>query len=251
MRRAYALVLALLLGVSACSGDDPDVRILRVHAASSLAAPLADLAEAFEADRAAAGERVEVQLDLAGSADLVARLEAGAPGDVLATADTTSLDRLDGALLAAEPRVFATNTLTLVTPPDDPAGIDSLAAATAEGIRLVVCAPEVPCGAAAVRVARAADVTLRPVSEERAVVDVLGKVRSGEADAGLVYATDAAAAGDAVRRIDVPEAAAVVNAYPIAPLAGSEHPDLAAAFVALVLSSVGRTLLAAAGFGTP
>ena len=256
-RRALSAALTcglLAYGLSACSagdaGDDGDGRTLRVLAAASLAEPFAEIADRFADEQAAAGEQVEVQLSVAGSADLVAQVDAGAPADLLATADTATMDQVDDELLADEPRVFATNTLTLVVPPDNPAAITDLDDATASGVRLVVCAPAVPCGAAATKVAEAAGVTLRPVSEEQSVTDVLGKVRSGEADAGLVYVTDLAGAGDAVRGIDVPEAAQVVNAYPVAPLGGDEE-GLAAAFVDFVLGPTGQEVLAEAGFGRP
>lgn len=252
-RRRVAAVLTcglLACGLGACSDEADGDRTLTVLAAASLAEPFAEIADRFADERAAAGERVDVRLSVAGSADLVAQVGAGAPADVLATADTATMDQVDDELLASEPRVFATNSLTLVVPPENPGGIADLAGATAPGVRLVVCAPAVPCGAAARKVAEAAGVALRPVSEEQSVTDVLGKVRSGEADAGLVYVTDLAGAGDAVRGVDVPEATEVVNDYPVAPLVGDEE-DLAAQFVELVLGPVGQEVLAEAGFARP
>ena len=115
----------------------------------------------------------------------------------------------------------------------------------------MVCAPEVPCGAAAAKAAEAAGVTLSPVSEEQSVTDVLAKVASGEADAGLVYVTDVIAAGDDVEGISFPESAAAVNTYPIATVADTDQPDLAQEFVDLVLGETGQSILADAGFGQP
>jgi molybdate transport system substrate-binding protein len=159
--------------------------------------------------------------------------------------------KLVDADLATSPQVFATNTLQIAVPPDNPAGITGLQDLARPGVRLVVCAPEVPCGAAAQQLAAAAGVELQPVSEEQAVTDVLGKVRAGEADAGLVYVTDVLAAGDEVRGIDVPQAATVVNAYPVAPVTGSDQADLAKEFVELVVGPAGQDVLADHGFGTP
>ena len=116
---------------------------------------------------------------------------------------------------------------------------------------MVVCAPEVPCGAASQQVAENAGLTLTPVSEEQSVTDVLNKVQSGEADAGLVYVTDVEAAGDAVEGIAFPGSEDVVNAYPIAPVAGSEEAELAAEFVDLVAGQDGRAVLQDFGFGPP
>jgi len=253
MRTVRALLVAALLayGLSACSGDD--TRTLTVHAAASLSSTFTELGEQFATERAADGERVEVDFNFAGSSDLVAQVDQGAPADVLATADEATMARVDADQLAGEPQVFAANTLTLVVPPDNPADVTGLSDLARDDLSLVVCAPEVPCGAAAVRVTEGAGIELAPVSEEHNVTDVLGKVRSGEADAGLVYVTDAVAAGDAVRTIDVPEAADVVNLYPIAPLAhgDDEQRTLAADFVAFVLGEAGQRVLVEAGFARP
>ena len=115
-------------------------------------------------------------------------------------------------------------------------------------MEVVVCAPQVPCGAAAARIADRSGLSFHTVSEEQSVTGVLAKVAAGEADAGLVYRTDVAAAGDRVEGLSVPEAAEAVNRYPIATVSNS---DLAAEFVSLVLSAEGQQLLQAAGFGRP
>jgi len=114
-----------------------------------------------------------------------------------------------------------------------------------------VCAPQVPCGAAARRLADVAGVRLAPDSEEQSVTDVLGKVASGEADAGLVYVTDVLAAGDRVEEVAVPEAARVVNDYPVTVLADAREDALAAELVDLLLGESGRRALERAGFGPP
>ncbi|HET6270187.1 MAG TPA: extracellular solute-binding protein, partial [Arthrobacter sp.] len=119
------------------------------------------------------------------------------------------------------------------------------------GVKVVICASQVPCGAAAKTVEKAAGAALEPVSEESSVTDVLGKVSSGEADAGLVYATDVKAAGDKVRGIPFAEAGQAVNTYPIAALRGSRSKELAAAFLAAVTGPDGARIFSDAGFGTP
>jgi molybdate transport system substrate-binding protein len=136
-------------------------------------------------------------------------------------------------------------------PPGNPAGIGSLRDLARPGVKVVVCAAAVPCGAAAQGVEKAAGVGVRPVSEEQSVTDVLGKVVSGEADAGLVYVTDVEGAGDTVTGVAFPESAEVVNTYPIATMRGSEHAAVARAFRDFVATGPGQATLEAAGFGAP
>ncbi len=116
---------------------------------------------------------------------------------------------------------------------------------------MVVCAPQVPCGSAAEKVEKATGVQLNPVSEESQVTDVLNKVTSGQADAGLVYVTDAQGAGDKVTAVPFPESAGAVNTYPIAVLKQSKVPDLAGKFVDFVTGDAGQKVLSAAGFAKP
>lgn len=231
MRRVLAAALAAL-ALAACSEDRAEPTT--VFAASSLTIPFEEIAE----DR-------EVSLSFDGSSGLVDQLAGGAPADVLVTADGRTMDRaVDLGLVAGEPTMFATNRLVLVTPPDNPAGITGLE--SLDGAKLVVCAPDVPCGDASARLARRAGVALHPVSEETKVTDVLGKVTAGEADAGLVYLTDARAAGDAVQLIEVPGADAETNTYWIAAVTGGDA-DRAREFIALVRGSAGA--LERHGFG--
>jgi len=246
----------LLAGLTACLADadsddapDPDdaaQTTLTVYAASSLSETFERLGESFEASH----NGVEVAFNFAGSSDLVAQILQGAPADVIATADTANMDRLaEQEVLGSDPAAFASNTLQIAVPPDNPAGVTGLADLADPALVLVVCSPRVPCGSAAVAAAAAGGITLRPDSEEAAVTDVLGKVSSGEADAGLVYVTDVLRAGDAVLGIPFEESRAVVNTYPIATVASSEYADLAEEFVSLVLGAKGSEILAAAGFG--
>ena len=221
---------------------------LTVFAAASLKQPFTTLGQRFEAEHP--GTRVT--FSFAGSSDLVTQLQQGAPADVLASADTTTMGKAtsDG-LVTGSPVAFATNTLEIAVPPDNPAQITSFADLARPGVRVVVCAPQVPCGAATQKVETATGTDLTPVSEENAVTDVLGKVTSGEADAGLVYVTDVKAAGAKVLGVPFTESEEAVNTYPVAALKGSSQAELADAFVRTVTSSEGRQVLADAGFGAP
>jgi molybdate transport system substrate-binding protein len=154
-------------------------------------------------------------------------------------------------LLAGDPVNFASNTLTIAVAPGNPKKIASFKDLTQQGLNVVVCAPQVPCGSATQKVEQATGVKLNPVSEESSVTDVLNKVTSGEADAGLVYVTDAKSAGDKVTEVSFPEAAGAVNTYPIATLKDSKNQELAKKFVDLVTGEAGQKVLNAAGFAKP
>ena len=193
-----------------------------------------------------------VDFSFAGSSDLVTQLTQGAPADVFASADTRNMDKAATAgLLAGDPVNFATNTLTIVTAPGNPKGIRSFQDLAQPGLNVVVCAPPVPCGGATQKVEEATKVELAPVSEETSVTDVLNKVTSGQADAGVVYVTDAEGAGDKVTAVAFPESAGAVNTYPIAVLKQSTNADLAHKFVDLVTGEYGQKVLGKAGFAKP
>ncbi|MEV4999585.1 molybdate ABC transporter substrate-binding protein [Nocardioides sp. LML1-1-1.1] len=251
---AGALVL-LTLPLAACGddGDDKggsgskDKTTLTVFAAASLKTSFEELEKTYEK----AHPDVDVKLSFGGSSDLVAQITDGAEADVFASADTKNMDKLTGADLAdGSPQEFATNTLTIAVPPGNPARITGLADLAKADLDIVVCAPEVPCGSAAEQVAEKAGVKLAPDSEEQSVTDVLGKIESGEGDAGLVYVTDVEAAGDKVEAVTFPEADEVVNHYPIVTVKDSEHAGLAQQWIDLVLGD-GQAVLTAAGFGPP
>jgi molybdate transport system substrate-binding protein len=235
-------------GDSGGSGAPTGTTTLTVFAAASLNNVFTGLGTTFEKEHPG----TKVTFSFAGSSDLAAQLNQGAPADVFASADLANMDKVTktGRITAA-PQTFATNTLTIVTPPGNPKHIAALADLAQPGLRLVVCAAQVPCGSATKKVTTAAHVAISPVSEESAVTDVLAKVTSGEADAGLVYVTDAAGAGAKVATVAFPESSGAVNTYPIAPVADSKHADLAQQFDALVTGPEGRAALAKAGFVTP
>jgi molybdate transport system substrate-binding protein len=221
---------------------------LTVFAAASLKATFTEIGARFE--EAHPGTRVA--FSFAGSSDLVAQLQQGAPADVFASADEANMAKATrDALTTGRPVDFATNTLEIAVPPGNPAKVASLRDLARPGVKVVLCAPVVPCGSAAARVEAAAGVDLRPVSEEQSVTDVLGKVAAGEADAGLVYVTDVRGARSSVQGVPFPESSGAVNTYPVAALKGSRNPALAAAFVQAVTGEPGRSVLARAGFGRP
>lgn len=242
---AAAAALTLTLGAAGCSGSPATSDTLVVYAAASLQEPFEELGEQFEA----AHDGVAVQFSFAGSSTLVAQLREGAPADVFASANTQNMDKLTGAdLQDAEPVDFATNTLMIAVPAGNPAGVIDLASLTEDGLELVVCAPAVPCGDATETVEEAAGLEFSPASEEQSVTDVLGKVTSGQADAGLVYVTDVRKAGDEVEGIAFPESDSAVNTYPITTVAGSENTALGDEFIDLVTGADGQEVLAEYGF---
>ena len=251
MRRSLGTAAAALTAVAmlaGCSNSSPNSGDITVFAASSLKSAFTALGAQLEKGYPGA----HVKFSFAGSSDLVAQLTGGAPADVFASADTATMTKVvDASLVAGNPVNFATNTLTIVTPPGNPKHIASFADLAKPGTQVVVCAPQVPCGAATKKVEAATGTALTPVSEESTVTDVLGKVTSGQADAGLVYVTDAAGAGDKVTAVAFPEAGGAVNTYPIAVLKGSKNADTAQKFVDLVTGPDGRKVLAGAGFAAP
>lgn len=221
---------------------------ITVFAAASLKSTFTALGDQFKKEHPGA----DVTFSFAGSSDLVTQLTQGAPADVFASADTKNMTKAtDAGLVTGEPVNFASNTLTIVTPPGNPKGIASFADLAKPGTQVVLCAPQVPCGSATEKVEQATGVKLVPVSEESAVTDVLGKIISGQADAGLVYVTDASGAGDKVTTVPFPEASGAVNTYPIAVLKESKNVAAAQGFVDLVTGPEGRKILAAAGFAAP
>lgn len=220
---------------------------LTVFAAASLQTTFTTIGHDFEREHPG----TTVRFSFAGSSDLATQIRNGAPADVFAAADQATMAQLDADDLRGSPRPFATNVLEIAVAPGNPLGIHDLDDLTADGVQLVTCAAPVPCGAAAARVERAAGVTLRPVSEEQSVTDVLGKVESGQADAGLVYVTDVRSAGDRVDGVPVDAADRAVNTYPIGVLRDAADPALATAFSSYVRSSAGQRVLADAGFGEP
>ena len=253
---ALAGVATLLAGCAAPStgsGNGTNAtpvveQTLTVFAAASLKDTFTELATEFEESHPG----VTVSLNFAGSADLVSQVTEGAPADVVAFADEKNMAKLtDAGLIDGTPELFASNTLEIAVPPGNPQDITSFQDLAKPGAKVVICAAQVPCGSATAKIEEVTGITLTPVSEESAVTDVLGKVSSGEADAGLVYVTDVEAAGDTIEGVTFPESTGAVNKYPIGVVAASTLPDLASDFSALVTGPDGQKILAAAGFATP
>ena len=250
MKRWLIAALSVLLIGGCGSPEKPaaENQKIMVFAAASLKKTFTDLGEQFNTENPGAS----VEFSFAGSSDLVTQLTQGAQADVFASADTKNMDKAAQAgVLAGDPANFASNTLTIAVAPGNPKKIASFKDLTQQGLNVVVCAPQVPCGSATQKVEQATGVTLNPVSEESSVSDVLNKVTTGQADAGLVYVTDAKGAGDKVAAMSFPEAAGAVNTYPIATLKESKNPELARKFVDLVTGESGQKVLDAAGFAKP
>ena len=216
-----------------------------VLAAASLQKAFEEIEKTVEKDNPG----LDVTFDFQGSQDLVASLAGGDSADVLATANNSTMKTAADQKLVGNQTEFATNVLTLIVPKGNPKKITGLDSSL-DGANLVICAPEVPCGEATKKLAEAQGITLKPVSEEQKVTDVRGKVESGEADAGIVYTTDAAAAKDKADKIDIPDGG-VVNHYPIAPTAKPENPAGAQVFIDAVTGKTGQEILAKHGFGKP
>ena len=249
--RVLAAAVVLGAAVAGCAAPEEaedrgeGAGTITVFAAASLTEAFTTIARDLEADVPG----TTVVLNLGASSALAQQVVNGAPADVFAAASPATMATVVDAGGAREPTVFARNTLQIAVPADGP---DVALADFADPERtLALCAPEVPCGAAAARAFAAAGVTPRPDTLEQDVKAALSKVRLGEVDAALVYRTDVLAAGDDVRGISFPEASAAVNDYPIATLTDSENADGAALFVDRVLSDEGQRVLADAGFGPP
>ncbi|MGB6245970.1 molybdate ABC transporter substrate-binding protein [Gordonia sp. (in: high G+C Gram-positive bacteria)] len=246
---AVACLLAVTAASVGCSGADsgPGTPI-KVFAAASLQGAFDDLAAAFVA--AEPGYAV-APIVYDGSSALATQIVEGADVDVIAFADESSLRPVTAAGRAGPATVFATNTLQIAVAPGNPKHLTGLADLARPDVTTVLCAPEVPCGKAARRLLDAAHVAVRPVSEETNVTSVVTRVRAGEADAGLVYKTDVAAAGAALTGITPADAEVAVNRYPIAVATAAPSPAAARAFVDFVRSPAGEAVLARHGFGPP
>lgn len=216
-----------------------------VFAAASLTAAFQAMAGAFET----AQPGMKVQLNFAGSPTLVQQIQQGAPADVFASADEANMQKLvDGGEVAGAPQLFARNTLQIVTAAGNPQHITGLADLAKPGLTIALCGPTVPCGRYATEAFGKAGITVPPASQELDVKAVVSKVLAGEADAGVVYATDARAAGGKVAAVAIPEPMNVVARYPLALLKGAPNQPAAEAFVAFVVSPAGQQVLAPFGF---
>jgi molybdate transport system substrate-binding protein len=190
-----------------------------------------------------------VNLIYAGTPTLVTQIEQGAPADVFASADTTSMDKLsaDGFTMGTS-RVFAHNQLEIVVAPGNPKGITKLADLAKPGVIYISEGPTVPAGKYSLQALATAGVKVTPKSLETSVTAVISKIELGEADAGIVYTTDINAAGNKVQGIQIPTADNVIATYPMVAVKGTKNSAAADAFIAYVLSTTGQSMLASFGF---
>ncbi|MET8623921.1 molybdate ABC transporter substrate-binding protein [Kitasatospora sp. NPDC004669] len=263
-----AAALALSLGVTACGSDGGSTSSaasssasttgtgsapkahgdITVFAAASLKETFTDLGKKFEA----ANPGTKVTFNFGGSSALATSINSGAPADVFAAASPATMKTVtDAGGASGEPKTFVKNTLAIAVPKGNPKHIAGLKDLTAPGVKVALCAKEVPCGAAAQTALKAAGLNLTPVTLEQDVKGALTKVELGEVDASLVYKTDVQSDAAKIDGVDFPEADKAVNDYPIAALAKAPNKDGAAAFVAYIQSPEAKQALTAAGFQAP
>jgi molybdate transport system substrate-binding protein len=238
LRSVLAICLALVVGAAAC-GDDGEAASdakatgdVTVFAAASLTEAFTDAQAGLEAHHPG----LHITYSFAGSGTLVTQIEQGAPADVIATADRSSMQALLDAGLVEAPRTFARNELQILVAPRNPHHITSLADLAHADLKVVLADGTVPAGRYAAQALRAAGVTVRPVSEEVSVKAAVAKVTSGEADATIAYVTDVAAAGARGEGVTIPADENVVAEYPIAVVKATRHRGAAEAFVASAVS---------------
>lgn len=259
VRDAVALAAAALL-LTACGGASPDDatdgatagaatasgrtgEVVTVLAAASLTTPFTRLAAAYERAR----PDTTVRVSFGSSTTLARQVSEGADADLLATAGTTALDQL-GDVTPAVTTTIARNTLEIATPPEDPAGVRSVADLAGPDVDVVLCAASVPCGAAADEVLARAGVAAHVVSREVDVSATVAKVALGEADAAIVYHSDVVSSGGRVRGVEIPAALNTTLTYPLARFGDGAA---AAAFAAYLVGPEGRAALTDAGFLGP
>jgi molybdate transport system substrate-binding protein len=230
-------------GGAASAGSSPST--VTVLAAASLTGAFNEASAAYSKGH----KDQTVKFSFAGSQELAAQVRQGAPADVVATADTKTMDGLADDVEA--PRVFARNKLTIVVAPGNPKKIASLADLARGDLTVVLAGPTVPAGRYAREALGKAGVEVRPKSEETDVKAVLTRVRMGEADAGIVYTTDAGAAGNAVASVPIPDEFNVVASYPVAVVKDSRKPGPAKAFADWLLTPEAQDILRNYGFAAP
>lgn len=245
-----AVAVAGAVALVACTSTEPRVEgtgldgEILVSAAASLVDAMSDMEEAFEARHPG----VDVMLNLAGSSTLREQIVGGAPADVFASADTTTMEAVvDAGEAAGTPATFAHNRLQIAVPADNPGGIASLDDLADESLFVGLCAPEVPCGRYAREVLANAGVTPAIDTLEPDARALLTKVAEGELDAAIIYATDVDASGS-VRGIEIPTGLNLTADYLIVALSDPPNPAGAAAFVDFVLGDDGQRILRAWGF---
>lgn len=254
MRSRISLLIVAAAVLAACGSTggtaaSPPAAPLSGAISVFAAASLTDSFKALGASFQAAHAGVTVQFNFAGTPTLVTQIEQGAQADVLASADTTNMDKLkaDGFSVGT-PQVFAHNQLEIVVAPGNPKGITGLADLAKPGLIYISEAATVPAGKYSLQALAKAGVTVTPKSLETDVKFVVSKIELGEADAGIVYTTDVKAAGSKVQGVPIPAADNVVATYPLVAVRGTKNSAVTDAFIAYVLSATGQSTLGSFGF---
>lgn len=243
MMRAALTALFVPLALLGCSTND-DATTITVSAAASLTDAFTEIGAAFEEQH----PDVAIRFNFAGSSSLAEQINAGAPVDVFAAASPAAMERTTTAGMTTDPTAFATNSMAIVTPIANPAGIASLADLENPKATVLICDAPVPCGVAASALFDKNGLEVEPASLEPDVRAVLTKVAEDEADAGIVYQSDIAANTN-VTGIEIPAEQNVSTDYRIArtTAATAQAQD----FITFVLSSEGAEILESWGFGSP
>ena len=234
-------------GSSASASASASTGTITVFAAASLTGTFTQLGKQFEA--AHPGDTVK--FSFGPSSGLATQITSGAPADVFASAAPANMDQVVSAGDASNPQDFAKNIMEVAVPPNNPAKVTSVNDLAKKSVKVALCQPQVPCGVVAAEVFKNVGITVKPVTLQTDVKSVLTQVELGNVDAGMVYVTDAKAAGTKVKGITIPANENASTLYPIATISSSKHKSEAQAFVAYVLSPAGQNVLAAAGFEKP
>ncbi|MEV0598354.1 molybdate ABC transporter substrate-binding protein [Streptomyces sp. NPDC050315] len=249
---ATALCAALIVPLAAgCGGSGDEASgggqktTIKVLAAASLTDVFKKAGAAYEKSHPG----TIVKFSYAGSQQLAAQVKQDFPADALVTADTRTMDGLKGR--TGTPVTIAHNRLVIATGKGNPKKVTDLKDLTDSKLKVVLAAPEVPVGRYSQQVLDRQHLKVKPVSQEQDVRGVLSKVELGEADAGIVYATDAKTAPDKVDAVPVPDDQNAVAAYPAATLKVSEHKKQADSFVTWLRSAKAQQILRDAGFQKP
>ncbi len=253
---AGVAVVALAAGCSSSGSSSPSstsssasasTAAITVFAAASLTGTFTQLGKQFEA--AHPGDTVK--FSFGPSSGLSTQITSGAPADVFASAAPANMEQVVSAGDASGSQTFAKNKMEVAVPPNNPAKVTSVSDLAKKSVKVALCQPQVPCGVVAAEVFKNAGITVKPVTLQADVKSVLTQVELGNVDAGMVYVTDAMAAGTKVKGVTIPASENASTLYPIATISSSKHKSEAQAFVAYVLSPAGQQVLAAAGFEKP
>jgi molybdate transport system substrate-binding protein len=246
---SIGIATGFLFTLSACGRSDSKVNI-DVYAAASLTTAMTSIAAAFES----AEPDIHLVLNFAGSATLVEQIKQGAPADVVVFADDKQMNDLveNGNVNKDSVTTIATNTLTLVVEKGNPLNIKNVSALASQQIRTVLCDVAQPCGKYAAQILERANVAVQPRSWETSVSGVTQKVASGEADAGIVYASDALANAAKLDAVPIDASINVVNNYPISSLneLSTTAQKAAQTFIDFVMGD-GQKILNDYGFRSP